>query len=151
MADNVVFQSSTPATPPPGTPVATDDVGGVQFQRVKLDVGADGASSPVVGSLPVAVAEPATATLSNATQNVSAVQLLAANAARRGIVIVNEVAAGEAGGNLYVAFAGTASVTVYTNVIPPGGVWERKGGYTGQIFGVWDAAGTGKARITEEA
>jgi hypothetical protein len=36
--------------------VATDDVAGVQFQRVKLDVGADGASDPVVGTLPVSVA-----------------------------------------------------------------------------------------------
>lgn len=33
--------------------VATDDVGGVHYQRVKLDVGADGAASAVVGSMPV--------------------------------------------------------------------------------------------------
>jgi hypothetical protein len=48
MADNV------PVTPGSGATIATDDVGGVQFQRVKLDVGADGVSAPVVGSLPVA-------------------------------------------------------------------------------------------------
>lgn len=40
MADNVTL----PAT---GAQVATDDVGGVQFQRVKLDIGGDGASVPV--------------------------------------------------------------------------------------------------------
>lgn len=31
-------------------------MGGVQYQRVKIDVGADGASSPVVGALPVTAA-----------------------------------------------------------------------------------------------
>lgn len=33
--------------------VATDDVSGVQFQRVKLDVGGAGASVPVVGTIPI--------------------------------------------------------------------------------------------------
>ena len=33
--------------------IATDDVGGVAYQRVKLDLGGDGLSVPVVGSLPV--------------------------------------------------------------------------------------------------
>lgn len=53
MADNVVITSGANSTPPDGTSIATDDVAGVQFQRVKLDLGADGASTPVVGSLPV--------------------------------------------------------------------------------------------------
>lgn len=46
MADNVTL---------PGTDkiVATDDIGDVHFQRVKLDLGADGVSEPVVGALPV--------------------------------------------------------------------------------------------------
>lgn len=37
-------------------PVATDDVGGVHFQKVKLDLGADGVSTPVVNSVPVSPA-----------------------------------------------------------------------------------------------
>lgn len=53
MADNVAFQSATLATPTAGVSVATDDVGGVQYQRVKLDVGGDGASVPVVGTIPL--------------------------------------------------------------------------------------------------
>jgi hypothetical protein len=52
MADDVTFQP-TVATPPAGTKVATDDVAGSHFQRVKLDVGGDGVSDPVVGSMPV--------------------------------------------------------------------------------------------------
>lgn len=52
MADNVTFQT-TVATPPNATVIATDDVGGAQYQKVKLDVGGDGASTPVDGKLPV--------------------------------------------------------------------------------------------------
>ncbi len=52
MADDVTFQP-TVATPPSGTKVATDDVGGSHFQKVKLDLGGDGASAPVTGTVPV--------------------------------------------------------------------------------------------------
>ena len=57
MADNV------PVTPGVGADVATDDVGGVHFQKIKVDLGGDGASIPLVAgaqaaaaSLPVALA-----------------------------------------------------------------------------------------------
>jgi hypothetical protein len=42
MADNV------DVTPGTGATIATDDVGGVQYQRVKVDVGGDGLASPLV-------------------------------------------------------------------------------------------------------
>lgn len=48
MADNATFQSTTPATPAAGTVVAADDVGGVLYQRAKIDAGGDGASVPMV-------------------------------------------------------------------------------------------------------
>lgn len=48
MADNVELNSGTG-----GAVVATDDVAGVQYQRIKLDLGANGESAPVVGALPV--------------------------------------------------------------------------------------------------
>ncbi len=47
MADNVAITAGS------GTSIATDDVGGVQFQKMKLDVGGDGLTVPVVGSMPV--------------------------------------------------------------------------------------------------
>jgi hypothetical protein len=47
MADNVAV------TPGAGASIATDDVGGVQFQKVKLDLGGDGVSSPVIDKMPV--------------------------------------------------------------------------------------------------
>ena len=49
MADNVSIHTGSGAT------VATDDVGGVQYQKVKLDLGGDGVSVPVTTSLPVSM------------------------------------------------------------------------------------------------
>ncbi len=50
MADNVAV------TPGSGATIATDDVAGVQYQKVKLDLGGDGATDPVVGTLPISAA-----------------------------------------------------------------------------------------------
>jgi hypothetical protein len=49
MADNVTIDNGALTD----FDAATDDVGGKHYQRVKLDVGGDGASTPVVGSVPV--------------------------------------------------------------------------------------------------
>lgn len=49
MADDVTL-------PGTGSVIATDDVAGVQFQRVKLDIGGNGASSPVAVGNPVPMA-----------------------------------------------------------------------------------------------
>jgi hypothetical protein len=51
MADNVTIPASGTGTATPE--IATDDVGGVHYQRVKLDLGADGAAAPAVGTVPV--------------------------------------------------------------------------------------------------
>jgi hypothetical protein len=48
MADNTTLNPGVG-----GDTIAADDVGGVKYQVVKLDLGADGASSPVSGALPV--------------------------------------------------------------------------------------------------
>lgn len=57
MADNVTFQSATPATPPAGFVAAVDDISGIGYQRVKLTDGtADSTNAAVVsaaGSLAV--------------------------------------------------------------------------------------------------
>lgn len=62
MADNITLPGDANA-------VATDDVGGVHYQVVKLDLGAGGVSSPVSGALPVSGA------FYQATQPVSAASL----------------------------------------------------------------------------
>lgn len=69
MADNVQFQSATPATPAATELVAADDIGGVKYQRVKITLGADGAADmdldsgqqTMANSVPVAIASNQTA------------------------------------------------------------------------------------------
>jgi hypothetical protein len=51
MADDITIPASGTGTATPK--VATDDVGGSHYQKVKLDLGADGASAPAVGTVPV--------------------------------------------------------------------------------------------------
>jgi len=51
MADDITIPASGTGTATPK--VATDDVSGSHYQRVKLDLGANGASSPAVGTVPV--------------------------------------------------------------------------------------------------
>jgi len=46
VTDDVTYKTR-PTGIPAETKIATDDVGGAHYQRVKLDLGADGASSPV--------------------------------------------------------------------------------------------------------
>ncbi|WP_024275956.1 hypothetical protein [Hyphomicrobium sp. 802] len=70
-------------------------------------------------------------------------QILAANAARVGSMIMNESTA-----TLYLALATAASLTAYTVQIPPGGYYETPFGYQGAIYGIWSAA-NGYARVTE--
>jgi hypothetical protein len=49
VADNVAITAGA------GTTIATDDIAGVHIQRVKLDVGGDGVSSPVTGAVGVPI------------------------------------------------------------------------------------------------
>jgi len=49
MADNFTWEESAS-----GIEFASDDVSSVHYQRVKLDLGGDGATVPVVGALPTA-------------------------------------------------------------------------------------------------
>jgi hypothetical protein len=62
MADNVTIPASGTGDATPV--VATDDVAGAHYQRVKLDLGDDGLSDPAIGTVPVSgtvtVAEPVT-------------------------------------------------------------------------------------------
>lgn len=50
MADNVAVTAGA------GTTIATDDVGGVHYQRVKIDFGTDGASAPITSAVDAASA-----------------------------------------------------------------------------------------------
>lgn len=49
---------------------------------------------------------------------------------------------------MYVAFAGTASLSAFTNKVAIGGYYELPAGYAGVVSAIWDTGPTGSARTT---
>jgi len=112
MADNVPITAGT------GTDVATDDVGGVHFQKTKIDLGGDGVSSPLVrgqqtkaNSIPVthasddtvALATGSKVQLSDGTSDAT-VRNLAANDALNVAIV-------DGSGNHVTSFAGSGGTS----------------------------------------
>src|ERR1019366_9147686 len=105
----------------------------------------------VVGTVthPVVVAPllSGTATSSNVASSATNVELLAANAARKGATIYNDSTQ-----VLYVKLGTTASTSSYAVQLAAAGnlgsYYEIPFGYTGEIDGVW-ASANGNARIVE--
>lgn len=104
------------------------------------------------GTLAVSQANPvqaATATLANVAGSASSVTLQASNAARKGLVIVNDSTA-----ILRIKFGATASATDYTYFLAgsvggvPATLELPAMTYTGRVDGIW-ASATGTARVTE--
>ena len=162
MADNVTYQPVT-ATPPTGTVVAGDEVqvGGTNplaiVQFMKLVDGTLNGTDPIKGDsangldvdvtrLPTA----GTATRTVVGDAATDTALLAANAARKQAIIVNDSDA-----DLCVALGAAASLTDFTFFLP-----KRYGGqksqmelplpvYTGAIRGIWSSDAGGSAYVTE--
>jgi len=86
-----------------------------------------------------------TPTLTNVAASATSVTLLAANASRQRIVIVNDSTS-----NLYIKFGATASSTSFTYLLFQQDTYESpvSGEYLGIIDGIWDSA-IGSARISE--
>lgn len=101
-------------------------------------VDASGATIPVLSSS----SSPAVTSVSDsATSQI----LIAANTARKGLLIFNNSSQ-----ILYVKFGTTASATDFTVRLTPYATYEMTGTiYTGRIDGIWAADSTGAALITE--
>jgi hypothetical protein len=85
-----------------------------------------------------------TSTPTNVVASVVSVTLAAANAARRGLIVVNDSSA-----TLYIKFGITASDASYTYRLNAGATLEcSQPIYTGRVDAIWSAA-TGNARVTE--
>lgn len=86
-----------------------------------------------------------TGTLTSVLAAISTTTLLTANTARVGFTIHNE-----ASSTLYLALAGGATSTTYTQQVASGGYYESPVGfiYDGIVTGAW-AIALGNARITE--
>lgn len=125
MADNMNVQTGS------GGPVATDEIGGVQYQRVKVNYGADGSATDVSSTTPLPVYESAGSAIksSSVTVGTSAAALpSSALSGRKSMIIQNlgaadiyigasGVAVGDgfkvAAGASSPSFAFSSSVTVY--------------------------------------
>jgi len=145
MPDNVTLNTGTG-----GAVVKTDDDGTAHWQYVKAAWGADNTQTRVNDAdgarLPVKppMASAAARTLVN--DNAAAVELLAANANRKGAYLLNTSSA-----ILYVGL-GTVdpSASDFTEQLVQWQAWRVPDCYTGQIKGIWASdPNDGGARVTE--
>lgn len=146
MADNTILNSGAG-----GDVIATDDISGVKYQRVKVNFGADGASSDVaVGNgLPITSSNVTVTNRSGSiTTGNTAQQLMAANSLRKGFWIQNISA-----GDLYISDVGTAtnnSVTPNSLVIKPDVIYESPFGGTSSAAISIIGATTGQKFVARE-
>lgn len=85
------------------------------------------------------------AAFTSVPSGITSVVILAANANRKGGIIINT----DANDLLLDLTAGTASATRHAKRLPTNGEFQVPFGYTGAITGVWAADGTGAALVTE--
>ncbi len=109
-----------------------------------LDANGNAVPQSAANPQPVAPVAVSSATITPVASSATNVPLLAANAARNSAKVVNTDA-----NALLLKYGAAASSNSFTYRIPAGGTWEMPDRYTGQIDGIWEAAGTGKAMITE--
>ena len=145
MADNTTLNVGVS-----GDVIASDDIGGVKHQRVKVEFGADGTATDVADAdgarLPIKPHMAATATRTSVADSATTGTILASNAARKGAVITNDSTA-----ILYLALGtGPATTTDYSTRIGTDETYNVPACFTGIITGIWASdPGTGAARVTE--
>lgn len=128
-----------------GATCGTDTIGGVDYQIVKPGFGAAGAitlASPA-NPLPVRSNMGTTSTVTAVVANAASVTLLASAATRLRAHIYND-----SDKKLFVKYGVTASAASYTDKLLPQQKMTIED-YTGRIDGIWEAAPTGNAVITE--
>lgn len=145
MADN---KQADPGTG--GAIFATDEIAGVDWPFTKQAWGARDTANEVDDvdgkRLPVKPPMAGTATRTTVADNAVAVELLAANAARKGAYLLNTSSA-----ILYIGL-GTVDPTPtdYTEKLFQDQAWRVPDCYTGQIKGIWASdPNDGVARVTE--
>jgi hypothetical protein len=115
----------------------------VKVQRVKVQIGADGAAADInVGNaMPVRTVASSSSVNAVSTSGTSAT-LASASAGRLRIIVVNDSSA-----TLYVKYGTTASSSDWTVKLAPDSTLDEDA-YTGRIDAVL-STGTGTARVTE--
>jgi len=102
-----------------------------------------GSAAAALSTTPAVVS---TASITTLASTAASQQLLAANAARTGLILVNTDA-----NQVRVKYGTTASASSFTFIVPGNfGQWEMpKPVYTGRLDAIWDADGTGSLISTE--
>ena len=155
MADNTTLNVGTL-----GDTIASDDIGGIKFQRIKLIFGPDNVNRGDVeeaNALPVklstvsvgtvfATTQTAMANVSSVTSisaSVTALTLFATTTPRQGACIWNESSS-----RLYVKLGQGVTTTLYSFKVAPYGYWEMAPrGFAGAVSGMWEVA-TGSAMLS---
>lgn len=162
MADNVTFQT-TVATPPDGTVVAADDVSSVLYQRVKIDLGGDGAASPLVrgqqadaNSIPVTLSTELAAVLAAIKTAVETIDNIVAGSEAQVDIVSSALPSGAATAAKQPALgtAGSASADVITvqGIASMTALVVDGSGVTQPVSGTVTAnAGTGPFPVSDNA
>ena len=143
MADNVAVSNS----PLSNYTVATDDIGGIHYQRLKVVFGADGSAGDVADGapLPVYLPKASSAVVTSVPDQATVIDLKAANAARKMLIICNNSTE-----ILYVKLGTAASTVDFSYKIYPNAHLELPLPiYTGVVTGIWAANASGAALVTE--
>jgi hypothetical protein len=141
MADN----STLPAT---GDIIATDDIAGIKYQRMKLIHGNDGINNGDVSStnpLPVTQIKPTTPTVTSVAASLISGTLIASNTNRKGLIVCNNTDS-----KIYILFGtGTASSSNFSCFLVSGGIFSLGNtDYTGQL-NVISTTTNGTIQVTE--
>lgn len=135
MADN------SARTPGSGETIRTLDKTTYKTPVSALDVGGSGSESLVTATngLPTKAENVTSSTDIALASTTTSAQLIAANTARKGMVLTNTDS-----NSVYIYYGTTAVATKFTVIIPPGALWEMPWPiYTGRIDAIWAGNGTG--------
>ena len=141
MADNIILNPGSG-----GATIATDEIDGVMWQRVKMCIGANGEAVDLSADAPMPVAplKLTTAVVSNVPSSATSVTLLAANVIRHMATFFNDSLS-----VLYLSFDSPAAADSYTVQLAPGQYYEMPLPiFTGEVVGLW-AAANGFVCVTE--
>lgn len=91
------------------------------------------------------ISRPGIATITSVPASASSVLILAANPVRRRFIVHNDSAK-----TLRLAFGSAATATAFSVIVTSKSQYESPlDDYTGDIYGIWDNANAGDARVTE--
>ena len=138
MADNTTLNPGTG-----GDVISTDDIGGsVKVQRVKVQIGVDGAADDVnvSNAMPVRIVA-STSSVSRIAVNTGSTTLAAADPDRLRLVVVNDSST-----SCYVKYGTAATPNSLTYRLSPFSTLEETG-YTGIVTATLDT-GTGHCHVT---